>query len=80
MKEVPEVNQIVANDLDETAVEAIARNVAYNQVSSDTLERRHITPNQGDATYVPISFLSLFLAQTAAQRSAVSFASAQQTI
>jgi tRNA G26 N,N-dimethylase Trm1 len=51
MKEVgPGIGQIVANDLDAAAVEAIARNVRHNCLDPTT----QIIAKQGDAVYVPL--------------------------
>ncbi|KAI9366860.1 N2,N2-dimethylguanosine tRNA methyltransferase [Zopfochytrium polystomum] len=44
--ECPKVSNIVANDMDAVAVEAIRRNVAHNKVEDK------VTPNQGDANLV----------------------------
>lgn len=47
-KEVPAVTHVVANDLDENAVETIRRNVLHNSLDLE----KDITPNHGDAIEV----------------------------
>ena len=44
-KEIPNVKEIVANDLSDDAVEEIKRNLKFNEVSEE-----NVRPNQGDAT------------------------------
>ncbi|KAI9305590.1 N2,N2-dimethylguanosine tRNA methyltransferase [Cunninghamella echinulata] len=46
-KEIPNLRQVVANDLLEDAVNSIRRNLKYNNLSEDLLK-----PNQGDAMRV----------------------------
>lgn len=43
-KEIPNLRQVVANDLLEDAVESIRRNLKYNNLTEDLLK-----PNKGDA-------------------------------
>lgn len=47
-KEVPSVTHVLANDLDENAVETIKKNVLHNSLDSE----RDIRPNHGDAIEV----------------------------
>jgi tRNA (guanine26-N2/guanine27-N2)-dimethyltransferase len=49
-KEIPRITNIVANDIDIEAVEAIKRNVEYNKVDSSL-----ITPNHADARFIILS-------------------------
>jgi tRNA (guanine26-N2/guanine27-N2)-dimethyltransferase len=51
IKEVPGIESIIANDLQEAAVETITRNVAFNVEKNGVGEGR-VTPNQGDACMV----------------------------
>lgn len=46
VKEIPGVKEVVVNDLDEAAVEAARRNMAYNKVESSK-----VRVQQGDAVY-----------------------------
>lgn len=43
-KEIPNLKQVIANDLEAEAVESIRRNVKYNGLSEELVK-----PNQGDA-------------------------------
>lgn len=45
-KEIPNIEYIVANDLDEEAVKSISRNAKHNQVPEGL-----IRPNQADAMF-----------------------------
>lgn len=45
-KEIPNIEYIVANDLDEEAVKSISRNAKHNQVPENL-----IRPNQADAMF-----------------------------
>ncbi|RUP11544.1 tRNA methyltransferase [Jimgerdemannia flammicorona] len=49
-KEIPNVRYIMANDLEQDAVDSIKRNVAYNGLSEDL-----VRPNKGDAMAVMYS-------------------------
>ncbi|KAJ3092738.1 tRNA methyltransferase 1 [Quaeritorhiza haematococci] len=51
-KEIPNAKHIVANDMEEAAVEAIKKNVAHNKVGSI------VTPSQGDACFVMYKAIS----------------------
>ena len=55
-KEIPNLKQVTANDLEAEAVESIKRNIKYNELTEEL-----VRPNQGDAMYsVLFSFLHLF--------------------
>lgn len=69
---------MIANDFSPTAVEAMKRNVAYNDLTpeatgptpgtrTETEEgsnwKGKVRVNEGDAMSVPLSFMSLFLAR-----------------
>lgn len=46
-KEIPKLKQVIANDLEEEAVESIRRNIQHNGLNEEL-----VRPNQGDAMQV----------------------------